>query len=70
VDDPRNTDNAWIETVAYNFHDEGQIFKNINLIAGDDAKTVKWVDIDAKLKLYANHKEFIYQVAKKLNAHW
>ena len=21
VDDPRNTDNAWMETVAYNFHD-------------------------------------------------
>ena len=22
VDDPRNTDNAWMETVAFNFHDE------------------------------------------------
>jgi ADP-ribose pyrophosphatase len=22
VDDPRNTDNAWLETVAVNFHDE------------------------------------------------
>jgi len=22
VDDPRNTDNAWMETQAYNFHDE------------------------------------------------
>ena len=22
IDDPRNTDNAWIETLAYNFHDE------------------------------------------------
>ncbi len=22
VDDPRNTDNAWMETVAENFHDE------------------------------------------------
>ena len=22
VDDPRNTDNAWMETVAKNFHDE------------------------------------------------
>ena len=21
VDDPRNTDNAWMETVAFNFHD-------------------------------------------------
>ena len=22
VDDPRNTDNSWMETTAYNFHDE------------------------------------------------
>ena len=22
VDDPRNTDNSWMETVAQNFHDE------------------------------------------------
>ena len=22
VDDPRNTDNSWMETVAFNFHDE------------------------------------------------
>ena len=22
VDDPRNTDNAWMETVAVNFHDD------------------------------------------------
>lgn len=26
VDDPRNTDNAWMETVAVNFHDELGIF--------------------------------------------
>lgn len=25
VDDPRNTDNAWMETVAVNFHDESGI---------------------------------------------
>lgn len=28
VDDPRNTDNAWMETVAVNFHDESGI-KNL-----------------------------------------
>lgn len=26
VDDPRNTDNAWMETVAVNFHDEAGNF--------------------------------------------
>ena len=70
VDDPRNTDNAWMETVAYNFHDENDLFKNITLKAGDDAKHVKWLDIDSNLNLYANHKDFIQQVAEKLDANW
>lgn len=35
VDDPRNTDNAWMETIAMHFHDEtGQLTKNIDLSAG------------------------------------
>jgi ADP-ribose pyrophosphatase len=36
VDDPRNTDNAWMETTAYNFHDEDDsVFKNFTLSAGN-----------------------------------
>lgn len=32
VDDPRNTDNAWMETVACNFHDEsGEVFGEFQL---------------------------------------
>ena len=35
VDDPRNTDNAWLETVAYNFHDEtGEYVGQLRLHAG------------------------------------
>lgn len=35
VDDPRNTDNAWMETVAMHFHDEtGHLTKHIDLNAG------------------------------------
>jgi len=72
VDDPRNTDNSWMETVAYNFHDEdGRIFRNIILNAGDDARTVKWLSIDSNdLKLYANHKYLVRQVANRLDCHW
>ncbi|KRT79680.1 hypothetical protein AMK59_7182, partial [Oryctes borbonicus] len=52
VDDPRNTDNAWIETLAYNFHDDnGQSVGKFSLHAGDDAKNVKWMDIDQSLAL-------------------
>ncbi|KAF5926690.1 hypothetical protein HPG69_001319 [Diceros bicornis minor] len=59
VDDPRNTDNAWMETEAVNYHDET-----------DDAGKVKWVDISDKLKLYASHSQFIKRVAEKRDAHW
>ncbi|KAF7252508.1 AF4/FMR2 family member 1 [Varanus komodoensis] len=38
VDDPRNTDNAWMETEAVNYHDEsGEVMDNLHLEAGDDA---------------------------------
>lgn len=71
VDDPRNTDNAWMETTAYNFHDEsGDILKNICFEAGDDAGKVKWLDINQNLELYASHREILEQVATRLNAHW
>jgi len=71
VDDPRNTDNAWMETVAVNFHDAtGTSVGRFPLRAGDDAGDVQWKDVDAKLKLYASHASFIETAAKKLNAHW
>lgn len=71
VDDPRNTDNAWMETEAVNYHDEtGEIMDNLTLEAGDDAGKVKWMDISDKLKLYASHAQFIKSVAEKRDAHW
>ncbi|XP_058801554.1 ADP-ribose pyrophosphatase, mitochondrial isoform X2 [Phymastichus coffea] len=71
VDDPRNTDNAWMETVAYNFHDNtGKIVENINFEAGDDAKNVRWIDINNELILYASHKDLVIKVAEKKAAHW
>ena len=60
VDDPRNTDNAWMETVAVNFHDaDGTSFATIPLHAGDDAVGVKWVQLEPGMKLYASHTMFI-----------
>ncbi|XP_062991775.1 ADP-ribose pyrophosphatase, mitochondrial isoform X2 [Elgaria multicarinata webbii] len=71
VDDPRNTDNAWMETEAVNYHDEsGEAMDNLHLEAGDDAGKVKWVDMSEKLKLYANHVDFVRLVAEKRRAHW
>ncbi|CAF1104204.1 unnamed protein product [Adineta steineri] len=71
VDDPRNTDNAWIETVAVNFHDEtGQLTKQLHLNAGDDAEKVVWRSIDRNLELYACHKDILEIVVDRFNAYW
>lgn len=71
VDDPRNTDNAWMETVAVNFHDDsGSSVGRFPLAAGDDAGDVVWKDVDKSLKLYASHASFIAKTAQLLKAHW
>lgn len=71
VDDYRNTDNAWIETVAYNYHDEtGTLVGKMKLSAGDDAAAVKWLDLDKNSKLHANHIDILSKVVVLLNAFW
>ncbi|XP_069042396.1 ADP-ribose pyrophosphatase, mitochondrial isoform X2 [Lepisosteus oculatus] len=71
VDDPRNTDNAWMETVAVNFHDEtGDSVSGLPLHAGDDAGQVAWVDVDSSLRLYASHAHFLETAARHHHAHW
>ncbi|KAJ1520177.1 hypothetical protein ONE63_004391 [Megalurothrips usitatus] len=71
VDDPRNTDNAWMETVASHFHDEkGDGVAALPLEAGDDAVGVRWTDLSADLKLYASHSQFLKAVADKMGVAW
>ncbi|VDK86812.1 unnamed protein product [Litomosoides sigmodontis] len=64
VDDPRNTDNAWIETVVVNFHDTDDRLKNVKLRAGDDAIKLRWITVSENEKLYASHEDFIKLLAK------
>lgn len=71
VDDYRNTDNAWIETVACNFHDEtGDRVGKLKLEAGDDAAKVKWLDLNHEVDLHANHAQIVEMAVKRLDAHW
>lgn len=72
VDDPRNTDNAWMETVAFNFHQDDLlgVLYSVQLHAGDDAKAVKWQDISSRMSLYASHEDMIEKVAQRHKAHW
>lgn len=66
VDDPRNTDEAWMETVAMHFHDaDGSKFGRFRLHAGDDAAHVAWVAYADVVRMYASHKEWldsVYQI--------
>lgn len=67
-DDHRNTDNAWMETVALHKHltiDEGDRLK---LESGDDAVDVRWMPLNIKNVyevLYANHGLFIKKALER-----
>ena len=72
MDDPRNTDNAWLETIAMHFHCSSELGQLINLRAGDDAAEVQWLEIGDHVeeyrRLYASHKQMVdAAVAKKFN---
>lgn len=64
VVDPRNTDNAWIETIAKHQHFPAEITLKFNLKAGDDAAKVKWYPLTNENidNLYANHGQMVRQV--------
>ena len=71
MDDPRNTDNAWMETIACNFHDEtGKSVGAFALQGGDDAEHATWLELNSSLKLFASHVDFLREVANLHNAHW
>jgi len=57
VDDPRNTDNAWMETDAYHLHLTEDEAESVFLKAEDDAAEAKWMVVDKKEieQLYASH---------------
>lgn len=70
VDDPRNTDNAWMETHASHFHipRAETALVNMPLLGGDDASKAMWVDYSPSLELYASHKIWVDAVAARLLA--
>lgn len=57
VDDPRNTDHAWMETTAKHLHLSDATADRMNLLAGDDARAVRWLPLlrENILELYASH---------------
>ncbi|MFH4979542.1 hypothetical protein AB6A40_006251 [Gnathostoma spinigerum] len=67
VDDPRNTDNAWMETVAVNYHDTNGVTEGVCFRAGDDAVNIRWIPVSRQEKLYASHEYLIELLAKLHN---
>ncbi len=68
VDDPRNTDNAWMETTVLHKHLTAEEQTAITLQAGDDARAVEWADVDQKLlsSMYASHGEYVRRALANL----
>ena len=61
VDDPRNTDHAWMETTVLHRHLSPAEVDSMTLKAGDDARAVRWMDIDETLlsSMYASHGDYV-----------
>nr|XP_035953146.1 transient receptor potential cation channel subfamily M member 2 isoform X4 [Halichoerus grypus] len=73
VDDPRNTDNAWIETVAISIHfpDQSDMdLKRLNshLHSCDPGMSAQWQVVDKRIPLYAHHKTILQKVATLFEA--
>ncbi|XP_020739237.2 transient receptor potential cation channel subfamily M member 2 isoform X1 [Odocoileus virginianus] len=75
VDDPRNTDNAWIETVAVSIHFQDQSnmeLKRLNshLYSCDEGMAIRWQVVDERIPLYDNHKAILQKVAAWFEAYY
>lgn len=52
IDDPRNTDNAWVERQCLNFHDDdGSVFDKYTLQSDEKKDRVEWISLTADLKI-------------------
>ncbi len=69
VDDPRNTDKAWMETTAAWKLLDGPRTSAARLEAGDDARAARWAAVDRDLlsNLYASHGDFIRRSLRELS---
>lgn len=61
VADPRNTEQAWIETSAYLFHESSET----TVCGSDDAADAAWIPLAELPPLYASHSDIV-MVARAL----
>uniref|UniRef100_A0A8C5Q045 Nudix hydrolase domain-containing protein n=1 Tax=Leptobrachium leishanense TaxID=445787 RepID=A0A8C5Q045_9ANUR len=70
LDDPRNTDNSWIETHAINVHLESSVVMDRLLEELSAGISLRWQLLDRKIPLYANEKEILQLTAAQHGAHY
>ncbi len=68
VDDPRNTDHAWMETTVAHLHLTPEEAKKLNPKAGSDAKSVEWCPLTEENleNYYASHGDFVKMALRNL----
>ncbi len=68
VDDPRNTDNAWMETTIIHTHLAYENASAMQVCAGDDASDFKWLPItpESLSSFYANHGSSLLLAVKEM----
>ena len=60
VDDARNTDHAWFETLATHYHDEkSEALHQLQFKAAEQGVQLRWVEADPSLPMRSSHLEFI-----------
>lgn len=71
--DERNTDNAWIETMAFHYHDDtGRYVGKFEFKPNPNANVgkVEWRTVDCDMRLFANHAALLKMVVDRKNAYW
>ncbi len=74
MDDPRNTDNAWIETTVKHVHDKTGSLANFSptVVNNSSISEVSWAVVHKHLKLFAQHLDVLRMIAQPdaFNAYW
>ena len=60
MDDRRNTDNAWVETLVTSYHDQDNLFHKLKLTCTEEPHlTVEWVSLTQDVVVRPNHHDFL-----------
>lgn len=65
MDDARNTDNAWMETTAIDFHDSEGILEDLDQWTGQAC----WAELRDQ-DLFGSHRYLLREIARKHDAQW